>query len=38
LAVEAALKQELVQRIDRLSLTELLSAHRATDMAPTRRN
>lgn len=38
LTVEAALKQELVQRIDRLSLTELLSAHRATDMAPTRRN
>lgn len=38
LAVEAALKQELVQRIDRLSLTELLSAHRATDMAPTRRH
>ena len=35
---EAALKQELVRQIDSLSLADLLSAHRATDMAPTRRN
>jgi hypothetical protein len=37
-AVEAALKRELVQQIDRLSLADLLAAHRATDMGPTRRN
>ncbi len=36
-AVEVALKQELVRLIDRMSLTDLLSAHRATDMGPTRR-
>jgi len=37
-AVEVALKQELVQLIEGLSLTDLLSAHRATDMGPARRN
>ena len=37
-AVEAALKRELVQLIEEMSLTDLLAAHRATDMAPTRRN
>lgn len=36
-SVEVALKQELVRLIDRLSLTDLLSAHRTTDMGPTRR-
>jgi len=37
-AVELALKQDLIRRIEGLSLNDLLSAHRATDMAPTRRN
>jgi hypothetical protein len=37
-AIEAALKEELIRRIGGMSLNNLLSAHRATDMDPPRRN